>query len=329
VHAPRNSERSRRGRVPGLSGRAADPPPPAAGEFPPAARYALTFFLGALVAALACRAEQERRFEPSVEPRRVVSLAPNLTEIVFALGAGRSLVGVSEYSDYPAEARAIPRVGGLDVSAEKVASLRPDLVLATREGNARGPVSALSSAGFSVLVLPTGSLDAVLDSVRQTGDALGRRGQATRLAEALSARRAAVRARVEKRSRPKAILLVWPDPPQAAGRGTFLNDVLTEAGAENLLRNRPGWPVVSGEYLTAAPVDVLVLPASAANRPAFERALASGALSRGAARRARVVWVDESAITRPGPRVFDALEELARELHPEPENGKRKTGNGR
>ena len=324
MHAPRNSERSRRGRVPGLSGRAAEPLPPPAGKSPPAAPYALTFLLGALAAALACRAEQEPRFEPSVEPRRVVSLAPNLTEIVFALGAGRSLVGVSEYSDYPPEARAIPRVGGLEVSAEKVASLRPDLVLATREGNAPGPVSALSSAGFSVLVLPTGSLDAVLDSVRRTGDALGRREQAERLAESLSARRAAVRALVGKGPRPKAILLVWPDPPQAAGGGTFLDDVLTEAGAENLVRNRPGWPVVSGEYLTAAPVEVLVLPASAANRPAFERALTSGGLSRGAARRARVVWVDESAITRPGPRVFDALEKLARELHPETEHG---TGN--
>jgi iron complex transport system substrate-binding protein len=292
-------------------------------------RCALTFFLGTLVAALACRAGQERPLEASVEPRRVVSLAPNLTEIVFALGAGRSLVGVSEHSDYPPQARAIPRVGGLEVSAEKVASLRPDLVLATREGNAPGPVSALSSAGFSVLVLPTGSLDAVLESVRRTGEALGRRGQAARLAGALAARRAAVRARVGEGPRPRAILLVWPDPPQAAGGGTFLDDVLTEAGAENLLRNRPGWPVVSGEYLSAAPVDVLVLPESAANRPAFERALASGALSRGAAHRARVVWVDESVITRPGPRVFGALEALARELHPGPENGKRETENGR
>ena len=235
---------------------------------------------------------------------------------------------MSDYSDYPPEARAIPRVGGLEVSAEKVASLRPDLVLATREGNVRGPVSALSSAGFSILVLPTGSLDAVLDSVRRTGEALGRRGEAARLVGELSSRRTAVRARVAERARPKAILLVWPDPPQAAGGGTFLDDVLTEAGAENLLRNRPGWPVVSAEYLTAVPVDVLVLPASAANRPAFERALASGALSRGAARRARVLWVDESAITRPGPRVFDALEELAERLHPETGSEKRETGNG-
>ncbi|HEU5251406.1 MAG TPA: helical backbone metal receptor [Thermoanaerobaculia bacterium] len=258
----------------------------------------------------------------------MVALAPNLTEIVFALGAGGSLVGVSEHSDYPREALAVPRVGGLEVSAERVASVSPDLVLATQEGNARGPVSALEAAGLSVLVLPTGSLDSVLDSIRRTGDALGRRREAARLASELAAKRTAVRSRVAGRPRPRAILLVWPDPPQAAGGGTFLDDVLTEAGADNLLRDRPGWPVVSMEYLTTAPVDVLVLPASGGSRPAFERAFASGALSRGAASRARRIWMDESELTRPGPRVFAALEDLARELHPGSGNGKRETGHG-
>jgi iron complex transport system substrate-binding protein len=272
----------------------------------------------ALAAVLACRAESgdSRRPGPAAPPRRIVALAPNLTEIVFALGAGTALVGVSDYSDYPPAARSIPRVGGLEVSAEKVASLRPDLVLATREGNARGPVSALSAAGLRVLVLPTGSLDAVLESIRLSGEALGRREAAARLVDSLARRRAAVRARSAGRPRPKTILLVWPDPPQAAGGGTFLDDVLTDAGAENLLRARPGWPVVSPEYLTTASADVLVLPASPENRPIFERSLSGGALSRGAIGRARVVWMDEAALSRPGPRVFDALEELAAALHP-------------
>ena len=267
---------------------------------------------------LACRAESgdSGRPGPAAPPRRIVALAPNLTEIVFALGAGAALVGVSDYSDYPPAARSIPRVGGLEVSAEKVASLRPDLVLATREGNARGPVSALSAAGLRVLVLPTGSLDAVLESIRVTGEALGRREAAARLVDSLARRRAAVRARSAGRPRPKTILLVWPDPPQAAGGGTFLDDVLTDAGAENLLRPRPGWPVVSPEYLTTASADVLVLPASPQNRRIFERSLSGGALSRGTISRARVVWMDEAELSRPGPRVFDALEVLAAALHP-------------
>ncbi len=270
-----------------------------------------------LTAILACRAEQGTTgSRPTRAPRRVVALAPNLTEIVFALGAGASLVGVSEYSDYPAAARAIPRVGGLEVSAEKVVSLRPDLVLATQEGNARGPVTALAAVGLPVVVLPTGSLGAVLEGIRRIGEALGRREEAARLAGSLARRRAAVRERVSGRRRPKAILLVWPEPPQAAGGGTFLNGVLSDAGADNLLEGRPGWPVVSLEYLSTAPVEVLVLPVSAGTRPAFERALATGALSRGSIRRSRVVWMDDAVMNRPGPRVFGALEELATALHP-------------
>jgi iron complex transport system substrate-binding protein len=243
-----------------------------------------------------------------------VSLAPNLTEIVFAVGAGDRLVGVSDYSDYPEAARAIPRVGGLEVSAERVVSLSPDLVLATAEGNAKGPVLALAAAGIRVLVVPSGSLDDVLEGIRLVARTLGREEPGERLARSLAARRAAVRRAAAGRPARAALLLIWPDPPQAAGGGTFLDDVLTEAGARNALAGRPGWPLVSAEWLVTAPLDVLVVPDSEQTRAAYERALSSGPLSRGSVARARVLRVDESILTRPGPRVFDALERLAREL---------------
>ena len=249
-------------------------------------------------------------------PRRVVTLAPNLTEIVFAVGAGQSLVGVSDYSDFPPQAQSLPRVGGLDVSVERVASLRPDLVLATAEGNARAPVTALSAAGVPVLLVPGESLDAVLDGILLVGERLGRGPDALSLVERLRRKRQAVRQSVAARHRPRAVLLVWPDPPQAAGGRTFLNDVLTEAGAQNLLADRRGWPLVSPEWLATAPIEVLVVPDSVQTRPAYERAFAAGPLSRGKVAKARVLRVEESLLTRPGPRVFDALEELARGLRP-------------
>jgi iron complex transport system substrate-binding protein len=247
-------------------------------------------------------------------PRRVVSLAPNLTEIVFAVGAGDRLVGVSDYSDYPPEAQKLPRVGGLEVSAEKVASLSPDLVLATPEGNAKGPVLALEAAGIPVLLAPGGSLEGVLGSIRSIATRLGHGQAGERLIASLAARRQEVR-RMSASHRPlRAVLLVWPDPAQAAGGGTFADDVLKEAGAQNLLGERPGWPVVSVEWLATAPIEVLVIPDSPATREPYTRAIASGPLSRGTVARARVVRIDESVLTRPGPRVFDALEQLAREL---------------
>lgn len=247
-------------------------------------------------------------------PRRVVSLAPNLTEIVFALGAGERLVGVSQYSDYPPEARGLPRVGGLEVSAEKVVSLRPDLVLATRSGNAPGPVTAIASAGVPVLVVPGESLDDVLEGIRMVADRMGIPEAGARLSARLSRRRQAVRRMATGRRLARTLLLVWPDPPQAAGSGTFLDDLLREAGGENLLAGRPGWPVLSTEYLATAPIEVIVIPDSPETRRVYDRAFAIGSLSRGSAARARVVRVEESVLTRPGPRVFEGLERLARGL---------------
>jgi len=247
---------------------------------------------------------------PPGRPERVVTLAPNLTEIVFALRTEARLVGVSEYSDYPEAARSIPRVGGLEVSAERVASFRPDLVLASRDGNARGPVLALQAAGIPVLTVSGGSLDAVLAGIRQVAARLGCPAEGERLASRLETRRRAVSQRAAGLGRPRALLLVWPDPPQAAGTGTFLDDVLTTAGARNVIESS-GWPVVSSEYLATADVDVLVVPESGEAQEAWARAFASGSLSRGAIAKARVVRLPESALTRPGPRVFDMLERLA------------------
>ena len=230
------------------------------------------------------------------------------------MGAGASLVGVSEFSDYPEAARSIPRVGGLEVSAERVASLHPDLVLASQDGNARGPVMALEAAGIPVLSVSGSSLDAVIDGVRRVAARLGRGPEGEKLSAELSRRRDAVRARAAGRRRPRALLLVWPDPPQAAGRGTFLDDILTEAGADNVLGGSAGWPTVSAEFLATAFIDVLVIPESSATRQAYESAFASGPLSRGAIAKARVVRLPESPLTRPGPRVFDVLEQLEGEL---------------
>ena len=259
-----------------------------------------------------------RHFSPSPSPppaTRVVSLAPNLTEIVFAVGAGERLVGVSDFSDFPPEAKSIPSVGGVEMSAERIVSLRPDLVLANGDGGTvRGAASSVQAAGIPVLAVPTTSLDQVLAAIHSIGERLGRAEQASRLADELARRREAVRRSAASRRKPRAILLVWPEAPQAAGGGTFLNDVLTEAGAVNLLGDRPGWPVVSEEWLATAPIEVIVIPDSPRNRPVYDRAFASGSLSRGSAARARVLRLDESVLTRPGPRVFDALESLARDL---------------
>ncbi|MGH9441042.1 MAG: ABC transporter substrate-binding protein [Thermoanaerobaculia bacterium] len=241
----------------------------------------------------------------------MVTLAPNLTEIVFALGAGGVLVGVSSHSDFPREALALPTVGGLTPDLERIVSLRPDLVLATTEGNSRTTVELLERQGIPVLTTSAPNLRGVLQSIRTIGSRLGRADRGKSLAESLERRLEAAEARSRGRAPVRAILLVWPSPPQAAGRGTFGADLLREAGGADCV-DRPGWPVVSLEFLVTSACRAVVYPAEDATRTIFLKAFRAGPLSRMAAvREGRLIPVDADVLTRPGPRSLDALERLA------------------
>ena len=247
-------------------------------------------------------------------PRRLIALAPNLTEIVFALGAGDRLVGVSERSDYPPAAARLPVVGGLTPDLEKVVSLRPDLVLATTEGNSKATVEILARRKIPVLATSAPDLTGVIDSIRTIAARLGLGEAGERLARALESRRRSVRDRARRGKPISAVLLIWPAPPQAAGPGTFAGDILTTAGARNCVARR-GWPVLSPEFLIEADCGAVVYPREKDTRDTYARAFHDGPLSgMPAVRAARVVGIDGDRLTRPGPRAFDALEELAAAL---------------
>ena len=241
----------------------------------------------------------------------MVALAPNLTEIVFAVGAGGRLVGVSSHSDYPHEALALPVVGGLTPDLERVVSLRPDLVLATTEGNSPSTVALLGARGIPVLTTSAPDLRGVIRSIRQIAARLGVGPRGEALADLLERKLASVESRSLGRAPVPAILLVWPSPPQAAGTGTFGGDLLREAGGSNCV-GRPGWPVVSSEFLVTAPCRAVVYPDEPSTRSIFLEAFRSGPLSRMSAVRAGMtIPIDGDLLTRPGPRSFEALEALA------------------
>ncbi len=244
-------------------------------------------------------------------PRRVIALAPNLTEIVFALEAGDRLVGVSSHSDFPPRARSLPVVGGLTPDLERIVSLRPDLVLATTEGNSLATVRLLEARGIAVLTTSAPDLRGVIGSIVRIANRLGVAPRGESLAGTLERRLQAVEARSRAGPRVRALLLVWPSPAQVAGRGTFADDLLREAGGSNCI-DRPGWPVVSLEFLITSPCRAVVYPAETPSRAIFQQAFASGPLSKmNAVRSGRVVPIDGDLLSRPGPRAFDALEQVA------------------
>jgi iron complex transport system substrate-binding protein len=236
-----------------------------------------------------------------------------LTEIVFALGAGNRLVGVSARSDFPPAAAAVPVVGGLTPDLERIVSLRPDLVLATTEGNAPATVDLLTRRGIPVLTTSAPDLEGVIVSIRRIADRLGAGKAGELLAGSLEQRRQKVLHR-SRGSAPPVVLLIWPSPPQAAGRGTFADDLLHTAGARNCI-SRSGWPVLSPEFLLQAACSVIVYPVEKDTQATYDRAFHDGSLSKMTAVRAgRVIGIDGDRLTRPGPRAFDALEDLAAAL---------------
>lgn len=234
---------------------------------------------------------------------RVVTLAPNLTEIVFAAGGGDRLVGADQFSDYPPEARALPRVGGMQPDIERIVALRPDVVLASTEGNQPSLAPSLAAAGVPLFVVRTDRLDEIPLSLSRAGALLGTGNGET----AASTLRDQIARQARRRAkRPRILFAVWADPLFAAGRETFADDLITLTGAENAVKAK-GWPQYPQESLLASPPDIVLYPGGAVSRPAVERLF--GAMP-ALLRQIEFVAVDDDRFTRPGPRVAEAAREL-------------------
>lgn len=253
-------------------------------------------------------------------PLRLVSLAPSLTEIVFALGRGDWLVGVTEFCDYPPAARSKPRIGGsMTPNLERVVQVRPDVVLATAEGNPRDKVAELTRLGIPVFAVKPDGYAGILASIRTLGHLLRAEAEAAALSQEMERRTAAIRRAVGGRPRPRVLYLVWADPLIAAGPSTFIHDLIGMAGGENVVRERAvPYPRLSWEEVLASAPEVILV---ATQMGGGDRPLNGGSWnawqSIPAVRSGRILSIPGDTIHRPGPRVVDGLERLARAIHPE------------
>ncbi|HUR79743.1 MAG TPA: helical backbone metal receptor [Thermoanaerobaculia bacterium] len=232
--------------------------------------------------------------------RRVVTLSPNLTEMVFAVGANDRLVGADDFSNFPIDARRLPKVGGMQPNLEKIVQLRPDLVLASTEGNHPSLAPALAAAKIPLFVIRTDRVAEIAPAMKRVGDLL----HAPRTADAV--RELEVAMENQRRQRPekrRVLFAVWTDPLYVAGRETFTDDLFALTGAENAV-NVKGWPQYSLESLVAAPPDLILYPRGAVT----EQQVA--ALLKRAGLQTRVIAVHEDIFQRPGPRMPDAAASL-------------------
>jgi iron complex transport system substrate-binding protein len=235
------------------------------------------------------------------------------------------VVAVSDFAADLPGARGKVRIGGFTPDLERVVSLAPDLVVASRDGTDRAAYDKLAALGLPVLATDARTLDGVLSDILRVGRAIGEPAAAERLVRALAERIAAAERRAAARSGPplRVVAVIWPDPPVVAGPATFVGDLLARARLVNVVPERAGeWPRVSHETLAAWNPDLVIRPETAENDPAFSRAFAPGGPWRlvPAVREGRIVALPGGALERPGPRLVEALERLAALGGPRPES---------
>ena len=249
---------------------------------------------------------------------RVVSLAPNLTEIMFAIGAGNKLVGRTSYCDYPAEAKAIPEVGDtLHPSLERIIALKPQVVLVSTASQLEVFTQQLQGQNIAVYVTDPHDLEGVFRSIGQIGEIVGEKDEANKVVQKLRERTNAVEEAVKEKQPVRVFYQVSGEPLYTIGHDSFVTDLMRRAGGASVTADVPGaWPKYSNESALAARPLAIILPTGgsmgAANSSVAEALRQSPAVLQG-----RVYKINDDHLARPGPRSVDGLEEMARALHPD------------
>ncbi|MDO9263909.1 MAG: cobalamin-binding protein [Desulfosalsimonadaceae bacterium] len=253
-------------------------------------------------------------------PCRVISLAPNITEIIYDLGCEDRLQGVTTYSDYPAAAKALPIVGSyVRLDLEKIVSLKPDLCIAIKDGNPKETVMRLESLGIPVYAVNPRSLDTIMSSVLAIGELLNASERAGQLVETMRARIDRVEQRVAAASsRPRVFFQIGVSPIVSAGSDTFIHELIEKAGGVNLAGTRTSYPRYSFEEIVVLAPDIIIMTTMERDN-SFDEVKARWRQwpSVPAVATDRIFIVDSDVFDRPTPRLIDALETLARMIHPE------------
>ena len=260
-----------------------------------------------------------RTVRVSSRPQRIVSLAPNLTEIVYAVGAGDKLVGVTTYCDYPAAAKNVEKIGDtLKPNLERIIALQPDVVLVSTASQLEAFTSQLEAQGVAVYVTQPKDLDGVLRSVAEIGDLLGQRSNGENLVNELLARVEGVQEAVQGQPPVSVFVQISAQPLYTAGRDSWLTDMVKRAGGVSVTANVPGeWPNYSAESALAAKPDAIVLATGDAMGNAANADVAPALQKSPAVIKQRVYRINGDFLSRPGPRLVNGLEKIAQALHPE------------
>ncbi|HLQ05270.1 MAG TPA: cobalamin-binding protein [Verrucomicrobiae bacterium] len=261
---------------------------------------------------------QNRSVTVPKRPDRIVSIGPSITEFVFALGAGARVVGTDDFSDEPAAAKGLEKVGGIKVNFEKVVSLRPDLVLIVKFSD--GTIEKLASAGLLVLVVDPQTAGDVARTATLLGRAVGAEGEA--LARDIQKKVDDVRAKTAAAtSKPRVYHEIDASDPTkifTVGPGSYIADLIDIAGGVNIAaKAASAYPQLSAEEILRADPEVIVLAAADYSAKPDQVSARAGWSVISAVKNKRIGTIAPNLINRPGPRVGEAADAYARIVHPE------------
>jgi iron complex transport system substrate-binding protein len=262
--------------------------------------------------------EAGRRVHLASHIDRIVSLAPNLTEIVYAVGAGDRLVGRTKYCDYPAEVKNVAEIGDtMTPSIERIIALKPQVVLVSTASQLEAFTRQLDEQRIAVYVTNPHSLDEVFRSITTMGDLFGTKERAEKLVTDLRRRADVVSAAVKDTKPITVFYQVSNEPLYTIGRESYLTDLVRRAGGVSVTADVPtSFPRFSGEAALAARPEAIILPTGGSMGTA-NSTVAASLKNSPAALNNRVFKINEDHLSRPGPRLVDGLEAMARALHPE------------
>jgi iron complex transport system substrate-binding protein len=256
----------------------------------------------------------------SFPPIRIVSLAPNVTEILFSLGLDEEIVGVSIHCNFPEKAKGKVRVGSyISLDFEKVTFLKPDLIIATGVGNTRDMVDRLGKLGFQTYVIYPKNFDDILKSIAHIGQVVDREKEARMIIEGMRKRSQRVIELTKGLPRPKVFIQIGDAPVVTVGKGSFADDLIRLAGGENIAKKeKEVYPRFGMEEILKRSPEVIVI-SSMNPKGDYQKILQEWTRWKTipAVKNGRIHLIDSDLLDRPSPRIIDGLEELAKVLHPE------------
>jgi iron complex transport system substrate-binding protein len=283
----------------------------------------LVIFLGTSMShstPLKVKDEVGREMTLRFPPKRIISLAPNITEILFSLGLDEEIVGVSIHCNFPEKAKSRVQVGSyISLDFEKITSLKPDLIIATGAGNTRDMVDRLGKLGFQTYVIYPKNFDDILQSIAHIGQVVNRDREARSIIEGMRKRSQRVIELTRGLPRPKVFIQIGDAPMVTVGKGSFADDLIRLAGGENISgKEKEVYPRFGMEEILKRSPEVIVI-SSMNPKGDYQKILQEWTRWKTlpAVKNGRIHLIDSDLLDRPSPRIIDGLEELVRVLHPE------------